>query len=348
MDAKDKSKDRYILLVAGGVGSRLWPLSRECFPKQFHQIFDNSKSLFQLMEGRCSRLVGSEKVITVCNQDFSEHVREQLPLVSNDRIIIEPERKDNFPAIVLGISDIYRRNPDAQVAVVWSDHYIFDEDLFENALINAFSRVERNPEELVSVGTKPYYPEIGFGYIKITRKGLGDVYGVKKFLEKPKYSKAKKFVKSGRYLWNTGYKVMKARNFLEEVESLYSVDTTDIDKIFSTMPSGSIEDLYTVHKKEQSVVKTEMRWSDVGNWRSLLELQNPSKEKDFVCENANVTYVDALGTLTHGATKHIAVVGVQDIYVVETPDALLIVHRDSVHKVKDLRGLLKLKNPELL
>lgn len=332
----------YILIVAGGTGSRLWPLSRRRSPKQFHKLF-HGQSLFQQMAGRSARLVGWHNVVVVCPEHLMHHVFEQAPQLSKGQVICEPEQRDNFPAIVLGVDAITQKDPAANIAVLWSDHYIFTEELFSDMILGAFAHLVNRPKTLLAIGTAPTYPETGFGYIK-KGKQLGDsLFSVQMFTEKPDIKRARRFVRSGAFFWNTGYKALHGKTFLNDIRSMYDIQGLGGNDLFAAVPAGSIEDRYTNQKEDLAVLCSDMRWSDVGNWKSLDEITLGMQDTKTPCVAVSAKNISATAR-----QKPVVVVGVDDVIVVDTEDAILVVHRDHVHEVKEAHRHIAEHYPELL
>ena len=360
--------NNYTVIVSGGLGTRLWPLSHAGYPKQFIPLFDG-QSLFQKMVENASATVSLKNVFIVCPLDYSIFIKRQTPKLPKQNIIIEPERKDNFAAIVLAMSVIYAKNPKANVAILWSDHYIFKPKSFISSLIFSFSLLTEQSKSLVVVGTKPDYPETGFGYIKkgklINAGGpyTRGAFAVSDFKEKPDDKTAERYYLSEKYLWNTGYKIVKAEVFLSQIKTLYprlkktlaglhqySVSggsRLTLKKLYKALPAGSIEFLYTNKIKEVVVVESKLKWSDVGNWQALTSLLEIGDKSSCLRSSSSSVLIDSNNVSVYGNNKLVAAVGVKDMIIVETKQGFLIVHKDSVHKVKDLYTKIQKQYPRL-
>lgn len=365
MSAKNNN---YTIIVSGGLGTRLWPLSHARYPKQFIPLFDG-QSLFQRMVKNAIATVSLKNVFIVCPVDYSIFIKQQTPRLLKKNIIIEPERKDNFAAIVLAMSVIYAKDPKANVAILWSDHYIFKAKSFVDSLVFSFSLLLKQPKSLVVVGTKPNYPETGFGYIKkgklITNARLSTrgAFIALDFKEKPNYKTAERYYISEKYLWNTGYKIVKAEVFLSQIKTLYPKLKKTLDglqqyfssggslvtlkKLYKTLPTGSIEFLYTNKIKKVIVVESRLKWSDVGNWQSLSSLLEVGGKNSWPQSEASSVLIDSNNVSVYGNNKLVAAVGVKDMIIVETKQGFLIVHKEAVHKVKDLYTKIQQKYPRL-
>lgn len=341
--------------MAGGSGSRLWPLSRSAFPKQFLAL-DNHNSLTMLQStlDRISGMSASEAII-ISNEDHRFVVAEQLRTFGQEaRIILEPAGRNTAPAIALAAMQAMAHGDDPVMLVLAADHIVQDTEAFQDSIRKA--QVVADAGKLATFGIVPTAPETGYGYIKRGSKEGDAAYVVDKFVEKPQLEVAKQYVASGEYYWNSGCFMFKASVFLEELKK-YSPEiyeccskatngtTEDMDFIrvdkseFLKCPDDSVDYAVMERTDKTVVVPMDAGWSDVGSWSALWEVS----EKD---SSGNVIHGDAITEDTEGCyiyapNKLVASVGVKDIVVVETKDAVLVAHKDNVQQVKKIVEHLK-------
>lgn len=343
------------VIMAGGSGSRLWPLSRSAFPKQFLAL-DNHNSLTMLQStlDRISGMSASEAII-ISNEDHRFVVAEQLRTFGQEaRIILEPAGRNTAPAIALAAMQAMAHGDDPVMLVLAADHIVQDTEAFQDSIRKA--QVVADAGKLATFGIVPTAPETGYGYIKRGSKEGDAAYVVDKFVEKPQLEVAKQYVASGEYYWNSGCFMFKASVFLEELKK-YSPEiyeccskatngtTEDMDFIrvdkseFLKCPDDSVDYAVMERTDKTVVVPMDAGWSDVGSWSALWEVS----EKD---SSGNVIHGDAITEDTEGCyiyapNKLVASVGVKDIVVVETKDAVLVAHKDNVQQVKKIVEHLK-------
>jgi len=340
------------LILAGGSGTRLWPASREAYPKQFLKL-GGKKSLLQQTLERILNIVSPKDILLLTNEQYIFHVLSEVNEVSkdlSDNILLEPARRNTAPAIALGMKYCLERlriSPEEVLFVCPSDHIIKPVEKFVE-YVKLAEKVARQGY-IVAFGIKPLYPETGYGYIKITGKDLGGYYLVEKFTEKPNFETAKRFLSEGNYFWNSGMFVFTIETMIEELRlcipeiyQLFNQPLEDMIATFPKMPDISID--YAVMEKSKKVVAIPMDiyWSDIGSWDSLYD----ALDKD---EKANVILGDVLAKDTEsclviGNKRLIATVDLKDLTIVETDDAILIAKRGSAQKVKHVLEELKAKN----
>ncbi|MET1124360.1 MAG: mannose-1-phosphate guanylyltransferase/mannose-6-phosphate isomerase [Archaeoglobaceae archaeon] len=321
------------LILAGGRGARLWPLSRLFMPKQFVKVLDD-ESLFQKTVRRALIFSDPEEIFVVTNREYKFHVIDDLEAlgveVPKENILLEPQIKNTLPAICYGMKVI----GSGKVAVLPSDHLV---DANEN-YVRAFRTAERLADEfLVTFGIKPKHPHTGYGYIK-PGSPLGDAYAVEEFKEKPSPEMAEEYVRSG-YLWNSGMFLFDVKVFFEEVKKhapdVYEVFETfeDVEEAYEKLPEVSVD--YGVLEKSSrvAVVPMETYWNDLGSFDAIYEVM----EKD---ENGNAKKGEIISTGSRGnlviAERLTALVDVEDLVIVDTDDALLVASKGSTQKVKDV------------
>ncbi|KJF92744.1 mannose-1-phosphate guanyltransferase [Photobacterium angustum] len=345
------------VIMAGGSGSRLWPLSRTLYPKQFLALTSDATMLQETVK----RLDGIEHQapLLICNEEHRFIVAEQLRIggMDNSGIILEPVGRNTAPAIALAALKAVSNNEDPLLLVLAADHVIQDNNAFLASVQHAKAEAEKG--KLVTFGIVPTHPETGYGYIHRGEALNNNAYSVDAFVEKPQLDTAKAYVTSGEYYWNSGMFLFKASRYLVELEKYApeilaackaamhdtksDLDFTRLDKgTFMTCPDDSID--YAVMEKTQDavVVPMDANWSDVGSWSALWEVN----EKD---ESGNATRGDVLventtNSYIYSQDKLVATVGVEDLVVVETKDAVLVAHKDKVQDVKGIVGQLKQAN----
>ena len=341
------------IILAGGSGSRLWPLSRELYPKQLLKIGSN-KSLLERTYERLMGIMDVDNILAITNSKHVSDVRMQLGEYNKDvRIIAEPAAKNTAPAISIATKFILDCGCDDIILVVPSDHLIKDTESFRKTIDEAQNLAKQG--YIVTLGVKPTHPGTGFGYIKTAQK-LDFGYEVECFKEKPDLKTATEYFNSNEYFWNSGIFMFKASVFMQELtkhcptiaQTLVKMDFTKSDEIpyieFEKMPNISVD--YAVMEKSDKIalVKLECDWNDMGSWTSIYG----AEKKD---ENGNVFvgHVEDMGSknsLVYSSSKLVATIGLEDVVLVETEDAVLACKKDRTQDVKKMYDLLKQKNDD--
>ncbi|GAB2502973.1 mannose-1-phosphate guanylyltransferase/mannose-6-phosphate isomerase [Lysobacter humi (ex Lee et al. 2017)] len=344
------------VVLSGGSGTRLWPLSRQNQPKQFLALMGD-RSLYQETVLRASRLPGAQAPVTVCAEDHRFMVGEQLhgAGVANGGILLEPSARNTAPAIALAALHLAARDPEATMLVLPADHLIEDEAAFRSAVAQA--RALADDGWLVTFGIRPDYAETGYGYI-LGGEPLGTHgYRVDRFVEKPDVATAEGYVAHGGYSWNSGMFLFRAVRYLEELArhapaieaaaraahgaSRSDLDFTRIDaQAFAASPSDSID--YAVMEKTDraAVVPVSCGWSDIGSWSALWSVAE--RDADGNRHDGDVISVDTRGSLVRASERRmIATLGVEDLVIIDTADATLVARKDRVQDVKRLVDRLK-------
>lgn len=342
------------IIMAGGNGSRLWPLSRVLYPKQFLKL-DGENTMLQQTVNRLSGLPCSAPLV-ICNEEHRFLVAEQLRNLNklSHNIILEPVGRNTAPAVALAAFSAIQSGEDPLLLILAADHIIRDENAFRQSVENAIPLAEEN--HLVTFGIVAQSPETGYGYIRRGNAMTQHAYKVAQFVEKPDLKTAESYLESGQFYWNSGMFLFKASKYLVELEKfrpdIYlackqalaatepDLDFIRVDKdIFTQCPDESID--YAVMEKTESavVVPMDAEWNDVGSWSSLWEISEKSTEGnvlkgDVISINSQRNYVFAESSL-------VATVGVDDLVIVQTPDALLVAHRDQVQNVKKVVDKIK-------
>ncbi len=342
----------YALIMAGGGGTRLWPLSRRAHPKQTLRLF-GERTMFQLAVERLRPLLPIERLFVVTAAEQVEPLAAQVPDLPAENFIIEPMGRGTAPCIGLSALHLRRRDPDAVMAVLTADHFIRREEVFRHALQAARSVAEEG--YLVTLGIDPTYPATGYGYIERGER-LGEVegfsvYRVAQFREKPDAMTAMAFLADGRYSWNSGMFIWKVARILEEMERLMPDLSATLAELSAAMEEGTYEeqiahlwpqvrketiDYGVMERAEQvALLPVEMGWSDVGSWAAVMSLHKADAA-------GNVSLGDhlAIGTertmVFSESGRLIATVGVQDLIIVDTDDALLVTTPEASQQVRDV------------
>ena len=342
----------YRIILAGGSGSRLWPLSRELYPKQLLNL-NSDKSLLQSTFERLKNCMPKENIINITNTKHLSNVRMQLSNITDSPVILsEPVAKNTAPAIVVAVKYIMQKsNSDPVIIAVPSDQFIKNNEKFYETV----KKGEKLAQDgfLVTFGIKPDYPETGYGYINTSEK-LGDGFKVKEFIEKPNLETAKKYLQDGTHFWNSGIFMFKASTLIKEIEKhaaniakiTEEIDFSKSDEIpfitFDKMPSISID--YALMEKSDKIalVKLESDWNDLGSWQSIYDVS----KKD---ENGNVFIghvldKDSKNSFVYASSKLVATIGLEDTIIVETEDAILACKKDQAQNVKHIYDTLKKQN----
>jgi mannose-1-phosphate guanylyltransferase len=345
------------VVMAGGSGTRLWPLSRTLYPKQFLSLNTRLTMLQETL--RRLEKVEHSPALVICNESHRFIVAEQLRKegLKHSGIMLEPDGRNTAPAVALAALQARAMGDDPTLLVLAADHEIQDEAHFIQAILEAKTFADKG--KLVTFGIVPSAPETGYGYIKIGQKLNGEGYKVAAFVEKPELELAEKYLSDGGYLWNSGMFMFKASVFIDELrrfrpdilsaceQSLIS-SKQDLDFIrldsdaFSGCPAESID--YAVMEKtsEAVVVPLDAKWSDVGSWSALWEIS--PKDLNGNAVRGDVVLEDASDSYFYSQHRLIGVVGVKDLVVVETKDAVLVAHKDKVQQVKNIVAQLKQQN----
>lgn len=358
---------QYIVILAGGGGTRLWPKSRTETPKQFLKL-TGRETMMQIAAMRSSKIVPWEKIIVVTNKKYLEEVKQQLPEVPADQIIAEPEKKDTALAMLVGALYARSLDPEAIVANQASDHIIKDEAEFQR-VIKAALRVAAQKKHLVTVGIIPKFPSSGFGYIRIgselenAERNL-PVFNVVSFTEKPKVATAQAFISTGKYFWNANMYVWASEtllkafeqhspDFMPAIQPLLSLKGKAfhdaLPEVYKQAPSISID--YAISEKADNLVLIpgDFGWDDVGDWKVVYDLG----KKDFAGnviisdeDQVNALAVESQNNLVHADGRMIALLGVNDYIIVDTKEILMIVPKHRSQDVKKIVERLKEEKQE--
>lgn len=342
----------YAVIMAGGTGTRFWPYSRKAQPKQFLNVF-GQETLIQATISRLYGLVPPEQCYIVTNAAYVTQTQDQLPALPPENILAEPMSRNTAPCIAFAAAEILKRDPDATMIVLPADHLIHNVRLFHEVLKTAIEKAQE-PGAIVTIGIEPTHPETGYGYIQFDKSEYeADQDGlvacsVKAFAEKPDAETAKDFLDSGEFLWNSGMFIWRADVIMQEIETHMPdladafdeirkspvTTTAQIEKAFTQSPKISID--YGVMEKAQKVyvVPGAFGWNDVGDWRAVFDLS--PKDANGNSARGRVLTEDASRNLVFAGDKLVALVGVHDTVVVNTPDAILVCHKETTQQVKTI------------
>ena len=348
------------LIMAGGRGERFWPKSRQNLPKQFLSLTNDSRTMIQLTVDRIKPLVAIEDVYVATNKKYKALVKEQLPGIPEENILCEPIGRNTAPCIGMGAAHVAKKNGDALMMVLASDSLIKNDALFVDTLKQALD-IAQKEKNIVTMGITPNYPETGYGYIKFdAQKKDGEAFKVERFVEKPNLEKAKEYLADGSYLWNSGMFVWKASTVLSSIKEFMpdlsaglekiqaAVGTADYDKVlesvFPTLPSESID--YGVMEKAKDIytLPGDFGWDDVGSWLAVGRIKALDQTNSAV--EGNVVAVNCSDNVIQGGKKLIAAVGLKDMIVVDTDDAILICAKESAGDIKKVLAALREKGME--
>ncbi len=353
----------YPVILSGGSGTRLWPLSRAMYPKQFIRFFNGQgKSFLGATLKRLSREGGFEKPLLMCNNDHRFLVKEEIESsgIEPSAIVLEPVARNTAAALAVAALSIARENPNAVMVVMPSDHVIKDDNKFVEAVRRAAIVAETG--KLVLFGIKPDEPQTGFGYIRqgTALEGFGGgAYKVQAFVEKPDRKTAETYLADGGYFWNSGIFVLHVRTFLDELARLepkvleaarggLSKAVEDLGflrldrEAFATSPSISID--YAVMEKTavSAMLPIDVGWNDIGSWSSLWDVAPRDGDGNFI--NGDAILVDTRDSYVHSERGLVATIGVDNLIIVDTPDALLVADKSRSQDVSKIVSKLKLSN----
>lgn len=353
-----KSTNNYVLIMAGGVGSRFWPKSRNSFPKQFVDILGTGKSLLQYTFERFEKICLNENIFILTNYQYKELVQQQLPKIPASNILLEPCRNNTAPCLAYASYKIMKINPEALIVVAPSDHLILKEDHFLNKIEKALE-FSKSFDSIITLGITPTRADSGYGYIKFNYDNYNEFCKVDSFLEKPTLHKAKEYVQSGSYLWNAGIFVWSATTIMNAFKK-YSIDIHDlffkgmtfyntteeqkfIDSEYKKSPNISID--YAILEKANNVytIPADIGWSDLGTWASLHETLDKDPNNNTSTKNS-VEFINTENCLVDIEDGKVAIInGLQDYIIVSEKNVLLIYPKSKEQEVKNISSKVVLK-----
>lgn len=352
----------HAVILAGGVGTRFWPLSRRRRPKQFLPIAAG-KTMIEETVARLRPLLPNGRIFTISDSAQARTIRRLVPGLPAENVLTEPVGRNTTASLILATATIYLRDPKAVVFALPADHLISDNALFLKKL-RAAAKAAAGADVIVTFGIPPTYPSTGFGYIQFSnrhRRLIGHelFYPVLRFMEKPTLARARAFIKEGRHAWNSGMFIWRADVFAAKLEkyapeffpywvktlrALEKRDRGGIDTVFREIPARSID--YTLMERAKGILMNQgtFGWSDVGSWVALADIW--PKDESGHAVRGDAIFVDSRDCLVYSPKKLTAVVGLKDVIVVDTPDALLVCHKDADQKVRDIIEILRRRHPK--
>lgn len=344
-----KNKNYYAILMAGGVGSRFWPVSTQDFPKQFHDMLGTGETLIQKTFSRLSQLIPEENIFILTNERYNDLVFEQLPNVTKRQVVLEPAMRNTAPCILYAALKIQKENDNALMIVAPSDHWIEDEQSFSNNIKTAFDYCESH-NALMTLGIMPSFPNTGYGYIEFDKSSDLNIKPVKQFREKPDYETAKTFINQGNFLWNAGIFMWSAKSVIaafknnqpelfQLFESGYSTYNTELEDDFIKDNYGKAENIsvdYALMEKSKNVfvIPATFDWNDLGTWGSLYDKLNKDHNENAIV-NSKTLLEDASGNMIRSKKDKIVVIdGLKDYIIVDKDEVLLIFPKAKEQDIK--------------
>lgn len=343
-------ENNFCVIMAGGIGSRFWPASRNNKPKQFLDFFGTGRSLLQMTFDRFSKIVPAKNILIVSNQLYKDLILEQLPAISPNQVLLEPMRRNTAPCIAYAVNRIKAINKDANIVVAPSDHLILKEDEFISTIKKGLAFTESN-NALLTLGIKPNRPETGYGYIQIG-EGNDDLRKVKTFTEKPNLELAKVFLESGEFFWNSGIFLWNLNSIdnafqtllpemtakFESVENVFNTEKEEdfINDIYPSCQNISID--YGILEKAPNVhvLCSDFGWSDLGTWGSLYELSEKDENSNVALKCNALFYNSKDNIVTLPSGKLAVVEGLNDYIISESDDVLLICRKEEEQKIRQM------------
>lgn len=349
------NKNYYAVLMAGGVGSRFWPVSTVQYPKQFHDMLGTGETLIQKTFSRLSRLIPAENILILTNAAYSGLVMEQLPEVNKEQVLTEPAMRNTAPCILYAALKIKKLNPDAVMVVAPSDHWIEDESAFIDNLQLAFNRAEED-NVLMTLGIQPTFPNTGYGYIEYNKQDINTIKKVSQFREKPNYETAKAFLQSGNFLWNAGIFIWSVKSVTEAFKKfqpvMYSLFESGYDDYNSASESSFIEENYAKadnisidyaimeNADNVYVLPAVFDWNDLGTWGSLHEKLAKDENNNTVV-NARLFIENSSNNIIRtDKDKTVVIDGLNNYIVVDKENILLIYPKEKEQEIKKITELV--------
>ncbi len=331
--------DNYVVIMAGGVGSRLWPFSRKNYPKQFQDVLGIGKTLIQQTVDRFEGICPKENIYIATNASYESIVKEQLPFISDDALLIEPVMRNTAPCIAYAAHKIGSKNPNASLIITPSDHMIFDDEKFYQDISTVLAATKNN-RILATLGIKPTHPNTGYGYIQVLEnEKIEQLNKVKVFTEKPDLDTARAFIETGEFVWNAGIFITKTDVILEEfaaylpqisepfteiVENFYTKNEySSVQRAFYQCTNVSID--YGIMEKSRKVyvLKANFGWSDLGTWKTVYEASIQNKENNVI--SGNILAYDTQGCIIKASSDKLVVAKELKNYIVVEQDSVLMI-----------------------
>ena len=350
------NKNYYAILMAGGVGSRFWPVSTQDFPKQFHDMLGTGETLIQKTFSRLSNIIPKENIFILTNERYNDLVFEQLPGVTKRQVVLEPAIRNTAPCILYAALKIQKENKDAIMIVAPSDHWIEDETAFTKNVQQAFDFCSEN-DALMTLGITPNFPNTGYGYIEFDKTSEDDIKVVNQFREKPDYETAKDFIAQGNFLWNAGIFMWSVNSVISAFKNnqpeLYELFEQGIDVYNTNFEDDFIRDNYGKSEnisvdyaimessKNVYVIPATFDWNDLGTWGSLYDKLDKDSEQNAIV-NAQILAEDTSGNMIRTNKDKIVVIdGLKDYIIVDKDEVLLIFPKAKEQDIKKVLQKVK-------
>ena len=343
--------------MAGGIGSRFWPVSTSEFPKQFHDMLGTGQSLLQKTYSRLSSLIPPENTFVLTNERYLEIVLKQLPNISSNQVILEPAMRNTAPCILLSALKIQKENPNAIMLVAPSDHWIEDEASFLNDVETCFEACKTD-DKLITLGINPTFPNTGYGYIEFDENDSKTIKKVNQFREKPDYETAKQFIDQGNFLWNAGIFMWSVKSiissFKKNLPEMYQLFSEGISVLNTSEEQQFIKDNYEksenisidygILEKSENVFlkKAEFDWNDLGTWGALHDKLEKDENSNAIV-NAIPHFIDASGNMVYTTSEKLVVIdGIKNYIIIDKEGVLMIYPQEKEQEIKSL--LTDIKN----
>tara|TARA_R110001583_G_scaffold145635_2_gene297575 strand:- start:3965 stop:5041 length:1077 start_codon:yes stop_codon:yes gene_type:complete len=351
------NKNYYAIIMAGGVGSRFWPISTKQLPKQFHDMLGTGSTLIQQTFNRFENLIPSENILIATNKTYEDLVQKQLPKVTSKQLLLEPAMRNTAPCILYSAFKIHNENPDGIMVIAPSDHWIDDEQEFLKNIQTSFNFCAEN-DALMTLGIKPSSPNTGYGYIQYS-KSEKDIKKVSNFTEKPNLETAIQFIEEGNYLWNAGIFVWSVKSILKAFEThlpkMYALFSEGENSYNTSLEKQFIEENYALSENisidfgilekasDVFVLPVEFGWNDLGTWGSLYN-KLPKDGSQNATVGGSVIYRDAKNNMVRTQSgKRVVIQGLNDYIVVEKDDVLLICPKNDEQEIKEITNQVKIE-----
>ncbi|SFA88651.1 mannose-1-phosphate guanylyltransferase [Clostridium frigidicarnis] len=338
------------LIMAGGKGTRFWPLSTENKPKQFLSLL-GEETMIQMTVNRIHRVIPYERIFIVTCEEYKKYIQEQLPYIPEENIILEPMGRNTAPCIALSAFEINKKFKNSSMVVLPADHLVRDEERFVSIIRESYGFVDNNPKSIVTIGIKPTRPETGYGYIEYDAKSLnGGLKKVSRFVEKPNIDKAMEYLKNGNFLWNSGIFLWNS-NYILELMRQYLKDTYNLLKDVYDGPMEKYdENLKKAYEKAENisvdyaimekinniyVIDGELGWDDVGSWKAISRYNLKDLRENI--KMGKVKLINSKNNMVVSSNKKIILADVEDLIVVESDDMIMITKMDNIDKVSSYK-----------
>jgi mannose-1-phosphate guanylyltransferase len=350
------NKDYYAVIMAGGIGSRFWPVSTSEFPKQFHDMLGTGKTLLQTTFSRVAGIIPEENILVLTNQRYLSITLQQLPQITEDQVVLEPAMRNTAPCLLLAAMKIKKKNPNALMLVAPSDHWIEDEVAFHSDIQLCFDACQRN-DYLMTLGIVPTFPNTGYGYIEAEANSASEILKVRQFREKPNYETAKRFLEQGNFLWNAGIFIWSVKSIVNAFEKyqptmhalfaegkpVYNTpeEARFIEQNYALAQNISID--YAIMEQADNVYikKAAFDWNDLGTWGALHE-ELDKDDQDNAVVGAKPHLANSLGNMVFAPSGKLVVVeGLNDYIIVDKEEVLLIFPKEKEQDIKSLLATVK-------